>query len=95
MSAEIKKEIALEIAHVLFIDIVHRAANRRFRTSVKDQRHAVASGNFNQTLRRLRFLKLQRTVKILRGEVRKMILSLAITFASRRAIDAMFERAKL
>ena len=38
---------------------------------------------------------LQRTVKIPRGEVRKMILSLAITFASRRAIDAMFERAKL
>ena len=38
---------------------------------------------------------LQRTVKIRRGEVRKMILSLAITFASRRAIDAIFERAKL
>jgi len=38
---------------------------------------------------------LQRTVKIPRGEVRKMILSLAITFASRRVIDAMFERAKL
>src|SRR6266581_7774186 len=38
---------------------------------------------------------LQRTAKIPRGEVRKMILSLAITFASRRAIDAMFERAKL
>jgi hypothetical protein len=38
---------------------------------------------------------LQRTVKIPRGEVRKMILSLAITFASCRAIDAMFERAKL
>ena len=38
---------------------------------------------------------LQRTVKIPRGEVRKMILSLAITFASRRAIDAMFERAKV
>src|SRR5438309_5134319 len=38
---------------------------------------------------------LQRTVKIPRGEVRKMILSLAITFASRRAIDAMFNRAKL
>ncbi|HJW37213.1 MAG TPA: squalene/phytoene synthase family protein [Candidatus Udaeobacter sp.] len=38
---------------------------------------------------------LQRTVKIPRGEVRKMILSLLITFASRGAIDAMFERAKL
>ena len=38
---------------------------------------------------------LQRTVKVPRREVRKMILSLAITFASRRAIDAMFERAKL
>src|SRR6266699_5997654 len=31
-------------------------------------------------------MALQRTVKIPRGEVRKMILSLAITFASRRAI---------
>ena len=40
-------------------------------------------------------MALQRTVKIPRGEVRKMILSLAITFASRRAIDAMFERAKV
>jgi farnesyl-diphosphate farnesyltransferase len=38
---------------------------------------------------------LQHTVKIPRGEVRKMILSLAITFASCRAIDAMFNRAKL
>jgi len=38
---------------------------------------------------------LQRTVKVPRREVRKMILSLAITFASCRAIDAMFERAKL
>jgi farnesyl-diphosphate farnesyltransferase len=38
---------------------------------------------------------LQRTVKIPRSEVRKMIFSLVITFASRRAIDAMFERAKL
>jgi farnesyl-diphosphate farnesyltransferase len=37
---------------------------------------------------------LQRTVKVPRHEVRKMIASLAVTFASRRAIDAMFERAK-
>src|SRR5437867_1831770 len=35
---------------------------------------------------------LQRTVKVPRSEVRKMILLLAITFASCRAIDAMFER---
>jgi farnesyl-diphosphate farnesyltransferase len=40
-------------------------------------------------------MALQRTVKIPRGDVRKMILSLVITFASRRAIDAMFGRAKL
>ena len=38
---------------------------------------------------------LQRTVKVPRREVRAMILSLAITFASRKAIDAMFNRAKL
>ena len=38
---------------------------------------------------------LHRTVKVPRREVRKMISSVAITFASRRAIDAMFNRAKL
>ncbi|PYL66668.1 MAG: hypothetical protein DMF28_10835 [Verrucomicrobia bacterium] len=38
---------------------------------------------------------LQRTVKVPRGDVRKMILSLAITFASHRVIDAIFNRAKL
>jgi hypothetical protein len=35
---------------------------------------------------------LQRTVKVPRREVRATILSLAITFASRRVIDAMFAR---
>jgi farnesyl-diphosphate farnesyltransferase len=40
-------------------------------------------------------LVLQRTVKVPRREVRQMIASLAITCASRRAIDAIFERAKL
>jgi farnesyl-diphosphate farnesyltransferase len=38
---------------------------------------------------------LDRTVKIPRGEVRKMIFLLAIQLASRGAIDAMFNRAKL
>ena len=38
---------------------------------------------------------LQGTVKVPRREVRKMILSLALTFASHSQIDAMFERAKL
>jgi farnesyl-diphosphate farnesyltransferase len=38
---------------------------------------------------------LQRAVKVPRSEVRKIIFSLAITFASCRAIDAMFERAKV
>jgi farnesyl-diphosphate farnesyltransferase len=38
---------------------------------------------------------LQRTVKVPRHEVQAMILSLAITFGSRRAIDAMFNRARL
>ena len=35
---------------------------------------------------------LHRTVKIPRGEVRAMIVSLGLTLASRRRIDAMFER---
>lgn len=38
---------------------------------------------------------LQRTVKVPRAEVRAMILSLALTLASRRKIEAMFDRAKL
>jgi farnesyl-diphosphate farnesyltransferase len=38
---------------------------------------------------------LQRTVKVPRHEVRSMILSLAVTFASRRVIDVIFARAKL
>jgi farnesyl-diphosphate farnesyltransferase len=38
---------------------------------------------------------LQRNVKVRRGEVRRMIVSLAVTFAARKPIDAMFERAKL
>jgi farnesyl-diphosphate farnesyltransferase len=38
---------------------------------------------------------LQRTVKVARQEVRAMMLSLALTLASRRKIDAMFEGAKL
>ena len=38
---------------------------------------------------------LERTVKVFRSEVRNMVLLLAITCASRRAIDAIFDRAKL
>jgi len=38
---------------------------------------------------------LQRTIKVPRSEVRRMILRLAITLASRRVIHAMFERVKL
>jgi farnesyl-diphosphate farnesyltransferase len=38
---------------------------------------------------------LQRTVKVPRSEVRRMMLSLAVTFASRTQMDAMFQRAKL
>ena len=38
---------------------------------------------------------LQRTVKVPRHEVRAMILSLGLAFASRRQIDAIFNRAKL
>jgi farnesyl-diphosphate farnesyltransferase len=38
---------------------------------------------------------LQRTLKVSRREVRAMILSLVVTLASRKSIDAMFTRAKL
>jgi farnesyl-diphosphate farnesyltransferase len=37
-------------------------------------------------------MALQRKIKVHRGEVRRMIVSLVITFASRKRIDAMFER---
>jgi hypothetical protein len=37
-------------------------------------------------------MALQRNIKVRRDEVRRMILSLAVTFASRKRIDAMFER---
>ena len=38
---------------------------------------------------------LQRSVKVSRGEVRAMILSLALAMVSRRKIDAIFDRANL
>jgi farnesyl-diphosphate farnesyltransferase len=38
---------------------------------------------------------LHRTVKVARSEVRAMILLLALTMASRRKMDALFDRAKL
>jgi farnesyl-diphosphate farnesyltransferase len=38
---------------------------------------------------------LQRTVKVPRHKVRAMILSLGLALASRKRIDAMFDRAKL
>jgi farnesyl-diphosphate farnesyltransferase len=40
-------------------------------------------------------MALQQTVKVPRHEVRAMILSLGVTLASRRRIDAIFDRAKL
>ena len=40
-------------------------------------------------------MALQRKIKARRGEVRRMIVSLAVTFAARKSIDAMFEKAKL
>jgi len=40
-------------------------------------------------------MALQRTVKVPRAEVRAMILSLGLTLASCRRIDAIFDRAKL
>ena len=38
---------------------------------------------------------LQRPVKVARSEVRAMVLTLGLTLASRRRIDAIFDRAKL
>src|SRR5207244_733860 len=38
---------------------------------------------------------LERKLKVPRTEVRAMTLFLAVTFASRKTIDAMFDRAKL
>jgi farnesyl-diphosphate farnesyltransferase len=38
-------------------------------------------------------MALRRTVKVSRREVRRITLSLAITFASRKQIDAIFDRA--
>ena len=46
-------------------------------------------------LRDAGMIALQRKIKVCRGEVRRMILSLAVTLASHKSIDAMFERAKL
>ena len=46
-------------------------------------------------LREAGTMALQRKVKVGRGEVRRMILSIAVTLASRKPIDALFERAKL
>ncbi len=40
-------------------------------------------------------MALQRKIKVRRSEVRRMILSLAATFASRKRIDAMYRRARL
>jgi farnesyl-diphosphate farnesyltransferase len=40
-------------------------------------------------------MALQRKIKVRRGEVRRMILSLVVSLASRNRIDTMFERAKL
>ena len=40
-------------------------------------------------------MALQRNVKVRRGEVRRVIVSLAVTFAARKRIDAIFEKAKL
>jgi farnesyl-diphosphate farnesyltransferase len=40
-------------------------------------------------------IALQRTMKVPRTEVRGMILSLGFALASRKRIDAIFDRAKL
>src|SRR6266496_5325948 len=56
---------------------------------------ALIGGRTLTLLREAGASALHRTIKIPRREVRGMILSLAITFASRAKIDAIFNRNKL
>jgi farnesyl-diphosphate farnesyltransferase len=67
--------------------------NRRLRAATVLP--ALIGGRTLALLRDAGTMALQSNVKVRRGEVRRMILSLVVTFASRKPIHAMFERTKL
>jgi farnesyl-diphosphate farnesyltransferase len=71
----------------------HAIRNRRLRAATVLP--ALIGARTLVLLRDAGTMALQRKIKVRRDDVRRMILSLVITFASRKRIDAMFERAKL
>lgn len=71
----------------------HAIRNRRVRAATVLP--ALIGARTVTLLRRAGVSALQQTIKVPRQEVRGLILSLAITFASREKIDAIFERAKV
>jgi farnesyl-diphosphate farnesyltransferase len=75
------------------IEYSHAIRNRRLRAATVLP--ALIGARTLVLLRDAGTMALQRKIKVRRGDVRRMILSLAATFASRKPIDAMFERAKL
>jgi farnesyl-diphosphate farnesyltransferase len=75
------------------IQYSHAIRNRRLRAATVLP--ALIGARTLVLLRGAGMMALQRKIKVRRDDVRRMILSLVITFASRKRIDAMFERAKL
>jgi farnesyl-diphosphate farnesyltransferase len=71
----------------------HAIRNRRVRAATVLP--ALIGARTVTLLRRAGVSALQQTIKVPGQEVRGLILSLAITFASREKIDAIFERAKV
>jgi farnesyl-diphosphate farnesyltransferase len=72
------------------IQYSHAIRNRRLRAATVLP--ALIGARTLVLLRDAGTMALQRKIKVRRDEVRRMILSLAVTFASRKPIDAMFER---
>ncbi len=68
----------------------HAIRNRRLRAATVLP--ALIGARTLALLRDAGTMALQRKIKVRRGEVRRMILSLVITFAARKPIDGMFER---
>jgi farnesyl-diphosphate farnesyltransferase len=75
------------------IQYSHAIRNRRLRAATVLP--ALIGARTLVLLRDAGTMALQRKIKVRRDDVRRMFLSLVITFASRKRIDAMFERAKL
>ena len=72
------------------IQYSHAIRNRRLRAATVLP--ALIGARTLVLLRDAGTMALQRKIKVRRDDVRRMILSLVITFASRKPIDAMFER---